>query len=218
MPSVVACWTGSCPTPPVAAGLLRRVRRLGDVACRHGGGVTPEVFDNVVLAGRTAVRVPRRAAEAAETVWVDRVVLNGVRIWLADPRELYATDLSFVFATLQGHSELSGLGRQARLVEVVPAERLAWSARHGELRGADHVLAQPTLHLRYLYEGWFDKLMAWVRLFYVGDLSYWRYSELPGFDRYAPAQFRGNYVATHDRLYEELVAELVEVGSMAARW
>lgn len=74
--------------------------------------------------------------------------------------------------------------------------------------GADHVLLTPTVHLRYMWEHWLDKLMAWVKAYYVGDLWYWRYADLPGFDRLLPASAARGRTARHDRTLDELHTEL----------
>jgi len=46
-------------------------------------------------------------------------------------------------------------------------------------------LCKPNVHLRYFAEGWMDRLLAFVRHFYMPQLPYWRYEELPGADSFS---------------------------------
>jgi hypothetical protein len=53
------------------------------------------------------------------------------------------------------------------------------------IRKADWLLGRPSIHLRYHCEQWTDFFLGWVKRFYIPDLYYWRYDELPGFDRFS---------------------------------
>jgi hypothetical protein len=46
----------------------------------------------------------------------------------------------------------------------------------------------PSLHLRYYLEDWTDQIFAWVKYFFIPDLTYWRWETLPGWDE-ARARF-----------------------------
>ena len=49
------------------------------------------------------------------------------------------------------------------------------------IRKADWFLSKPSIHLRYHCEEWMDFFLGWVKRFYIPDLYYWRYQEMPGF-------------------------------------
>lgn len=228
MPSVVATWTGTCPLRPIVKELSHHLLHIGDIAYRHGsiprlrpatrsGGARtcnvvvprippPKVYEDVVLKGRIAVPVdalePRTTVR--DVIWLEEVTLNGVVLSLFDPRDLYPTTLSFVFATAKADRRVRG-----RLVEVVSKDPASKDLPIARMRDADHALLMPTVDLRYMYESWFDRLMAWVKLFYVGDLWYWRHDDLPGFADRAPGLFDGDRLETRQRQFDEIEAELL---------
>src|SRR5258707_15328951 len=50
------------------------------------------------------------------------------------------------------------------------------------IRGADLLLVEPEIHMRYSGEDWLCELLAWIKHYYISDLYYWCRDDLP---RYA---------------------------------
>jgi hypothetical protein len=78
------------------------------------------------------------------------------------------------------------------------------------------------VHLRYFAEGWMDRLLAFVRHFYMPQLPYWRYEELPGADSFShidPSDLEGReqaWAEVKQNLAEE-TAEWVQRGASSWR-
>ena len=121
---------------------------------------------------------------------VDRAVLRGLDFRLFDPRGLYPGEdrMSFVFL----ESEVPCL--DGRLVAVTDGDRCRLSGLEA-IREADWYLDCPSIHLRYYLEEWSDILSSWLKLFFVPDLYFWRYEDLPSFDNYRAmfGEFRDRY-------------------------
>jgi len=212
MSSVGVTWNGSCELQPIVADLIGHLRRVAAKIEEHrclprfawtrgedgkerrtivqDEPAPPEVYDGYTLRGRIAF-LP------------DEAVLDGIVFRLFDPRELYDDHVGFVFARTKGAPGLRG-----HLVDVVPADRLTSEVSRRYFAGADFLLCQPGVHLRYVYEKWMDLLLAWVRLYFVPDLWYWRHEDLPRFDRYLPYRFRPSRLEARDRMFGEILARL----------
>src|SRR5690348_4735313 len=47
------------------------------------------------------------------------------------------------------------------------------------IEATDWVLVRPRVHVRYAFESWLDDLLGWIKHFYIPDLWFWRYEDLP---------------------------------------
>ncbi len=119
-----------------------------------------------------------RADEQRYAIQVPAFRLQGIAFRLYDPRRLYVGEdwMSFSFVHSPDFPELDG--------QIVhPLTRQACADLDGEwFQRADWVVETPSIHLRYYLEEWFDLLMAWIKIFYVPDLEYWRNKVLNRFD------------------------------------
>jgi hypothetical protein len=107
-----------------------------------------------------------------------RLRLFGIDFRLFDPRDLYpqADRMSFVFLDSPELPALRGC-----LAQVETREQC--QAYPGEvIRSADWYVSPPNIHLRYYYEEWSDLLLGWVKYFFIPDLRYQRYEELPQYE------------------------------------
>lgn len=105
--------------------------------------------------------------------------LRGIDFRLFDPRGIYPLDnrMSFVFL---GCPDVPALdGRLARIVD----RRRVTCYQHEAIRAADWFATNPSIHLRYYLEEWSDQLFAWIKCFFIPDLTFWRYETLPGYDQ-----------------------------------
>jgi hypothetical protein len=50
------------------------------------------------------------------------------------------------------------------------------------IRRADWYLTNPSIHMRYYLEHCFDYFLGWVKYFFIPNLYFWRYEDLPGYD------------------------------------
>jgi hypothetical protein len=96
--------------------------------------------------------------------------------------------------------------------------------RNPLIQAANFYLTTPNVHLRYFAENWMDRLLAFIRHFYMPGLHYWRYGDLPGADRFAhidPDDWQGRdqaWIEVKRALVEE-AAEWVPKGrELAAMW
>jgi hypothetical protein len=116
-------------------------------------------------------------------VVIEKARLEGVDFRLFDPRGLYPMHdrISFVFLNAPGHPILDNV-----LVRVHDAE-VCKSSNDATVREAAWYLDAPSIHLRYAHEGFLDQLLAWLKYFYIEDLHFWRYEDLPNYDEWSKA-------------------------------
>ena len=86
--------------------------------------------------------------------------------------------ISFVFLS-SSNPGLDGL-----IVQVHPKKQCR-KFESKTIRKADWFLSRPSIHLRYHCEEWMDFFLGWVKRFYIPDLYYWRYEEMPGLKRFS---------------------------------
>lgn len=104
----------------------------------------------------------------------------GIDFELFDPRKLYpsANRVSFVFVQCPEFPALDGC-----LCQVENKEQC--QAYNGQvLQAADWFITTPNIHLRYLHEEWTDRLLGWVKYFFVPDMFFSRYVEFSGFESF----------------------------------
>ena len=132
--------------------------------------------ESAISQGVAALRLEPGAA-GFSFLRLDRAALRGIDFRLFDPRDLYpgSDRLSFVFL----ESEVPCLN--GRLVAVSDRDRCLLSGLEA-VRAADWYLEGPHVHLRYLLEEWSDIFFSWLKTFFVPDLAYWRYEDLPSFE------------------------------------
>jgi len=110
---------------------------------------------------------------------VPRLRAYGIDFRLFDPRGLYpdANRVSFVFLESSELPTLNGCVAQLENREQCHA--------YGSevIRAADWYVSAPNIHLRYYLEEWSDILLGWVKYFFVPDLLYCRYEDLPNYER-----------------------------------
>jgi len=133
------------------------------------------------------------------------VHLFGLEFRLYDRRDFYGGDdrLSFVFASVADCPELTGM-----LVYVEDRPECQYY-KDSLIRSADWFLTRPHIHLRYYCEGWMDQLLAYVKRFYIPDLSYWRYVDLAGYDYHAEVFDRFYAVTAREEVLSLLKANFV---------
>jgi hypothetical protein len=154
-------------------GLLADVERSGveKVAVEAGGTEKQEAF--CLSLGSSGARWCLRLA---------RLRVFGVDFRLFDPRELYpdADRIGFVFLD---SPELPSLCGGLAQVESQPQ-----CGAYGSdvIRSADWYVSAPSVHLRYHLEDWMDRLLGWVKFFFIPDLRYQRYEPMSGFESIAP--------------------------------
>ena len=112
---------------------------------------------------------------------INKVDLYGIEFRLFDARRLYPSDdrISFVFLRAPYCPELDG-----RLVYVEDYKKCKYY-KCDLIKKADWFLTSPGIHLRYYCEKWMDKLLGWVKYFYIPDLDYWRYEQLQGYKEFS---------------------------------
>lgn len=109
---------------------------------------------------------------------LSRLRLYGIDFRLFDPRNLYPNSdrMSFVFIESPDLSALNGCLAQVE----DPSQCRLYS--NEEIRSADWFVSTPTIHLRYYLEEWSDCLFSWVKYFFIPNLYYWRYEDLPHYE------------------------------------
>jgi hypothetical protein len=117
--------------------------------------------------------------ETLTNLQVAPIRLKGMAFQLYDPRRLYPGEdvMSFVFIDAPHVPGLHG-----RLVHPHSREQIVERYEGELIQQADWMLASPSVHLRYYLEDWFDRLMSWIRIFFIPDLLYWRHETLHGFE------------------------------------
>jgi hypothetical protein len=112
---------------------------------------------------------------------LERINLYGIEFQLFDPREIQEIDdrIGFVFLRIDDCPELDG---QIVYVE----DRDECQKYYNEMiKESDWYLAVPRIHLRLFCEKWMERLLGWVKYFYVPNLKYWRGEDLAGYDDFS---------------------------------
>jgi hypothetical protein len=89
--------------------------------------------------------------------------------------------ISFVFLRCPRAPFLDG-----RVVDVFHRTEMPGLIRFETIRLADWYVEAPGVHLRYYLEDWINYFLAWVKFFFMPDLHWWAYENLPGYDRMRP--------------------------------
>lgn len=112
---------------------------------------------------------------------LQKINLYGIEFQLFDPREIQEIHdrISFVFLRIDNCPELDG-----QLVYVEDREECQKYSNE-IIKESDWYLAVPRINLRYFCEKWMDRLLGWVKYFYVPNLKYWRYEDLAGYDDFS---------------------------------
>jgi hypothetical protein len=142
------------------------------------------------LSGRILIRTdlsPDAGALVAEATrhGVDHEIENPARpgysalrvesVRVRGPRGLYpgSDRMSFIFLQSDAAPFLDGY--------LATVDGRDWCAASDLdlIKSSDWYVQCPFVHLRYFLEQWFDMLFAWIKFFFIPDLSYWRYDDLP---------------------------------------
>ena len=157
---------GICDAEHLSSALRQRSQSMaGDALWSIDPGATSLAFYSTEL--QQNITVPYAG-----------VRLHGIAFRLYDPRQLYPDEdrLSFVFIDMPEFPELHG-----RMVNVY--DRRQCQLFTGKLIDkADYYLAEPSIHLRYYLEDWYDLLMVWIKQFFLPDLTYRRHEEMSQFE------------------------------------
>lgn len=96
------------------------------------------------------------------------VNLYGLEFLLFDPRDCYFSynGISFVFASIDSCPSFNGL-----LVEVRDRKECLKST-NSIIKDADWFLTEAGIHLRYYCEHWTEKLLGYIKYFYIPNLYY----------------------------------------------
>ena len=207
MPSVNATWQGSCPDPKKREDLIGHLQELAKVAHRCFDQHTPYRYWKKIVTGKVLVEgalvgdtLARPAFELAvggptpappprspgSLLAMPHVQLHGVEFRL--PNNFYSQDrVSFLFAFQDQELHLPWV--------LVRADDKSQCSLYKEeaIRGADLLLIEPEIHMRYSGEDWLCELLAWIKHYYVPELYYWCREDLPRyaqFERLNPANLR----------------------------
>ena len=168
-----------------------------------------EILDAPIMLDNGLFSTPPIAAELTRAGVESLLSARGLRVYGIEFSlpTLYLVDnrASFVFI-VDDHPDLDGV-----MVHFAEAERpsllvsLNVSRAHDSRSGTTRVtvedvahvratdalresvnasLTTPRIHLRYNFESWLDDLLGWVKHFYIPDLWFWRYEDVPGYDRF----------------------------------
>ncbi|MBS7250206.1 MAG: tetratricopeptide repeat protein [Candidatus Freyarchaeota archaeon] len=197
MGSVIANWKGRCQQKEVQLELCKYIKKLASVSHSYyevppeikwfnnkiNGRILicPELVENALLT-QQGVKIEETEEEADMLEYIrvkwpvlDEVHLFGIEFHLYDPRGPYEDRMSFVFTS----HEISALNG---LLVMVEDHKECQYYDSKTIQQADWYLARPKIHLRYYLENWFDYLMGWIKYFFIPDLWYWRYTEMPGYN------------------------------------
>ena len=228
MGSVSVSWEGACRNDQTRSALLTGLERLAEISDAHvnlprisqhyaedgeGCGILrptlrhPVRYCDTPLEGRVAIGpgLLDDGKKQSAILHLDDITLTGIVFHLFDMRELYPTDLPVVFATSESHPRLKGI-----LCEPIPRSRFNEKAKQGDLADAAHLLVVPSIHLRYAYETWMDKLLSWMKFFYIPDLAWWRYEELSGWKTHSAAWSLKDASTMRCAVLDELAGDLEE--------
>ena len=150
---------------------------------------------------------------------LNKVRLYGVEFLLFDPRGQDVGDrISFVFLRTKDCDEING-----KLVYVEDQTECR-KYYNKKIRESDWYLTRPYIHLRYFCEKWLDHLLGWVKCFYIPNLHYWRYDDLPGYEEFSNSIDQNNMREFElenmsRRMLESLRSELrEEINTWIKRW
>jgi hypothetical protein len=207
MPSANATWQGSCPDIKKRGDLIDHLQELAELAHRCFEQHTPYRYWKKMETGKVLVdgalvgdALPRPAIELrvagpapappprspGAMLEIPYVQLHGVEFRL--PNNFYSQDrVSFMFAFQDQQIHLPWV--------LVGAEDKNQCNLYTQetIRGADLLLIEPEIHMRYSGEDWLCELLAWVKRYYMPDLYYWCRGDLPRyaqFERLDPANLR----------------------------
>lgn len=120
---------------------------------------------------------------------IKKARLYGIEFLLFDPRGRDVDDrISFVFLQVDDCNELNG-----KIVLVEDREECQ-KYSNKKIQESDWYLTSPCLHLRYFCEKWVDHLMSWIKYFYIPNLHYWRYEDLPGYEEFSNSIDQNNMI------------------------
>jgi len=112
---------------------------------------------------------------SSRLVCLSRARIRGINFQIYDPRQLYPGEdrLSFLFLDCPDTHFVSGVICEAfhpaqcpGLIDFAALPRMDWYIR------------QPEIHLRYYLEEWIDRLLAWVKYYFVRDLDWWHWEHM----------------------------------------
>ncbi len=108
---------------------------------------------------------------------IGRVYARGIDFRLYDYRNLYPSEdrLTFIFFDHPTFAPLRGI-----LAQADPGRLYG----HPTVQAADWFITRPGIHLRYYLEDWFDMFMGWTKAFFIPNLWYWRYEDLPNWKQW----------------------------------
>jgi hypothetical protein len=115
--------------------------------------------------------------EGWSRITLGEVGVRGIDFRLCDPRRLYPTAnrLSFLFIDAPEVPFLDG-----RLVAQTRSKDLP---EGHPMRGKPCWYSEcPSIHLRYVLEDWTQRLLAWVRFFFIDDLAWQGWSAMQHWD------------------------------------
>jgi len=142
----------------------KNVRRITHTYTKRVDKRVEKLLDTIF--GTSTNTKPEKITSVFYTIKKAR--LYGIEFLLFDPRGRDVDDrISFVFLRTDDCDELNG-----KLVLVEDREECQ-QYYNKRIQRSDWYLTSPRLHLRYFCEKWTDRLMNWVKYFYVPDLSYW---------------------------------------------
>lgn len=176
--SVIATWSGQCRDQLVQEELVAHLHEIAAFTQAYAAPELPVERIDGWIEGKILVD-PTLLPEGDRSIGNDglgrfpRLRLYGLAFRPLLYLNLYRghDNFGFMFIRAPDRPELDG-----RLVHVVRGDILA-RYDHEAVRSADAWLAEPSIHLRYQFEAWTDRLMNWIRSFFIEDLQYWRYEE-----------------------------------------
>jgi hypothetical protein len=245
MATVTVDYFGRLPFAERQEQLLDYVEQLAKIRARHDRDRPPVerfsgtlrgdilITSDVFRIARLSANTPPRLMGAArawmrdaqmftspvtltEYVRVKSIDVHGVGFRLYDWKYWPAQEgrLFICFLRIPALPHLDG--------SLVRVEREGVGPQNPDLTGGRIVVSRPGLELRYDFEPWFDRLFSWIKLFFIRDLHYWRWSRLSGYEEYVQAvrsrapEFDRDAQTRHDAMvaeFESLAAELEEEAS-----
>ncbi len=193
MGSVIISWRGSCDSSEKRTGLLKKIKILADLNHGHSDGIEPiklysgaytknilldakliEGFANsdhlIPLTGNGKLINAKKPEDVIQLQFyeVKKARLFGIEFRLFDPRGLYPDEnrMSFVFCSIPGLKKGNNF-----FTLVEPGYECEYYSNE-VIRAYDYYLTAPYVHLRYLFEDWVQMLLAYVKFFFIENLTY----------------------------------------------
>ena len=232
MPSVIVNWSGQCKERNVRLELFSYIKELAELShSYYESPPTMTYFDESIIEGKILLS-PNLIKSSARTIYseikerklnievvptgeedeyfllLESVGLHGLEFHLYDPRELYEDRMSFVCLCCDELPHLDG-----QLVMVEDKEECQFYM-HETVRQSDWHLLQPSIHLRYYLEGWVDYLLGWIKYFFIPNLHFWRYVDLPGYSEFRKKL--SNYGNDTEKSKKEIFLDIIEKFKSAA--